>query len=268
MKRGTPRHPKVYDLLQCLELPVKSHPLVIGYLELLWHFTSEFAPQGDIGKYSDSRIEGAMGWTGKPGRLVKALTTTRWCDESALCRLVVHDWHDHADDSVKKKLDRAHLPFLSLTAKVTGHCPQPSQTTAENICLPLPLPLPCQASACPPPDIVIGECVERIYALHPKKKNLALVPEALQSAVKKGADISEIEACHAAWCKTEDWSKGGGRFAPPLDQWLADRGFTQWPNGDKSRPPGVWLVPEGTKIVPFDPFNPKHHQNDDTTDMH
>jgi hypothetical protein len=114
-------------------------------------------------------------------------------------------------------------------------------------------------------DIEIGECVERIYALHPKKKNLALVPEALQSAVKKGASITDIETCHAAWCKTEDWTKGGGRFAPPLDQWLADRGYTQWPEGQRPKPPAPPI--DYSRIIPFDPFNPRHHQNVDTPDV-
>ena len=65
-----------------------------------------------------------------------------------------------------------------------------------------------------PADSLIGESAERMYCLHPKKKNLALVPGALQSAAKGPVPLSDIEACHAAWCKTEDWTKNGGRFAP------------------------------------------------------
>lgn len=151
MKRGTPRHPKVYDLVQALGLPVRSRVIVIGYLELLWHFTSEFAPQGDIGKYSDSRIEGAMDWNGTRGKLVEALTNTGWCDKSSEHRLLVHDWHDHADDSVKKRLTRAGLEFLTLTPEVTGQSPQPSQTTADNGSLPKPLPKPLPEPHAQPP---------------------------------------------------------------------------------------------------------------------
>lgn len=142
MKRGTPRHPKVYDLVQELGLPVRSRFMAIGYLELLWHFTAEFAPQGDIGKFSDGRIESAMDWTGAKGRLVEALTNSKWCDKSSRHRLVVHDWHEHADDSVRKRLSRAHLSFVTVTDEVTGQCPQPSQTSADNIRQPLPLPEP------------------------------------------------------------------------------------------------------------------------------
>jgi hypothetical protein len=162
MKRGTPRHPKVYDLVQALGLPVRQRVLAVGYLELLWHFTAEFAPQGDVGRFSDDRLESAMDWSGKPGKLIEALVQSRWLDrvpeggargistdthqevvtDSGPTRLVVHDWHEHADDSVRKRLARAGLEFLSLTAKVTGHCPQPSQTSADNVRLPKPLPEP------------------------------------------------------------------------------------------------------------------------------
>lgn len=171
MKRGTPRHPKIYDLMQALDLPIRSRPIVIGYLELLWHFTAEFAPQGDIGKYSDDRIEGAMDWNGKRGKLIEALVKSGWLDrgragvrpiraeagpkpdpsepeldrsqpESGQSQLVVHDWHEHADASTLKKLERAGLQFVVVTVKVTDYCPQPLQTTADNIVLPLPLPLP------------------------------------------------------------------------------------------------------------------------------
>lgn len=142
MKRGTPRHPKVFDFVQALGLPVRSRFMAIGYLELLWHFTAEFAPQGDIGKYSDDRIEGALDWTGAKGRLIEALTNSGWCDKSSRYRLVVHDWHDHADSSVKKRLERSCLKFLSVKEEVTSQRPQPSRTPADNGSLPEPMPKP------------------------------------------------------------------------------------------------------------------------------
>ena len=60
MKRGTPDHPKVYELCELLKC---DRPTAIGYLELLWHFAAKYAPQGDIGKYSDERIEAALDWS-------------------------------------------------------------------------------------------------------------------------------------------------------------------------------------------------------------
>lgn len=150
MKRGTPKHPKLYDLLAALELPVRQRPIAVGYLELLWHFTAEFAPQGNIGKYSDERIEAALDWTGKRGKLIEAFTKSGWCDKSSQYRLIVHDWHDHADDATKKKLHRLGLRFLSLRDEVSGHCPPSSPETADSVAPALPSQSQSQSQAKPP----------------------------------------------------------------------------------------------------------------------
>jgi len=88
MKRGTPRHPKVAHLRELLKLTLAA---AVGYLELLWHFAAEFTPQGDVGRYDDARIEAALSWPGKRGKLVAALTEAGWIDPHGVHRLVVHD---------------------------------------------------------------------------------------------------------------------------------------------------------------------------------
>jgi hypothetical protein len=118
MKRGAPRHPKVAHLRKLLRLGL---PDAVGRLELLWHFTAEFAPRGDIGRFSDERIEAAMDWRrGKPGRLIAALIESRLIDRHPECRLCVHDWPDHADQAVRKRLLRAGLKFVG-SGKVADH---------------------------------------------------------------------------------------------------------------------------------------------------
>lgn len=142
MKRGTPDHPKVMDLAEELG---RRRPEVIGYLELLWHFTAKFAPRGDIGRFSDARIEGACDWNGKRGRLIEALRKSSWIDEHKQYRLLVHDWHQHADDSVKKRLARDKMEFVMAqqdSANLSGFCPdrvrQSPTTVADKIRLPEP----------------------------------------------------------------------------------------------------------------------------------
>lgn len=89
----------------------------------------------------------------------------------------------------------------------------------------------------PAETFLIRDSVERLYAAHPKKANLVLIPGALIGALNGTTDVSsklaEIEKCHAAWCATDDWKEKNGRFAPKLDAWLADRGFSAWPGGVK-----------------------------------
>ncbi len=128
MKRGTPRHPKIAHLRQLLKVGLAA---AVGYLELLWHFTAEFAPKGDVGRFSDERIEGAMDWHGKSGRLVAALTESGWLDHHSECRLCVHDWAHHADEAVKKRLSRLGLKFVEVGARVTEHCPDIDREQAK-----------------------------------------------------------------------------------------------------------------------------------------
>ena len=158
MKRGTPRHYKVDDLMRIAKV---RRSTAIGWLELLWHATAEFSPQGDIGKCSDRWIEAQMDWCGKPGVLIQYLIDTGWIDcpfqmeggikvlpdhHQGSTRFLVHDWHDHADDAVKKRLLRNGLQFLTIRDKVTGLYPvsdrEMSATHPDNGSLPEPLPLP------------------------------------------------------------------------------------------------------------------------------
>lgn len=143
---------------------------------MLWHFTAKYAPQGDIGRFSDRRIEAALDWTcdrwRKPGQLIQALIAARWIDidtpsgayqpsidsastgdqhgisgvSATYHRLIIHDWADHADESTRKRLARAGLQFVMVARKVTGQNPDTdwkvSATMAENGSLPEPEPLP------------------------------------------------------------------------------------------------------------------------------
>lgn len=114
MKRGTPDHPKTLALMDSLACP---KPMAVGILELLWHFTARYAPQGDIGRWSDANIAAGVCWAGDPSALVRALLSSGWLDEHAKHRLVVHDWHDHADDATKKHIQRNELRFATASRK-------------------------------------------------------------------------------------------------------------------------------------------------------
>ena len=323
MKRGTPRHPKMLRLLQALDLSPRHKATAVGHLELLWHFTAEFSPQGDIGRYGDDQIEGACEWYGRRGRLIQALTTSGWVDISDKYRLIVHDWKDHADESVRKRLTRGGLWFVEVTSKVTGHRQNKVSSVPDNGSL----PEPCLARAKPepepntpatpeftltpkesnaetPPDqprvvrpdvqaapsetadhlspcgIAIQEIAQSMHDRHPalRRCSCAEIETKLRAilkheGVKGNAKIDRlvaIERNHAAWCSTTKWTEEAGKFAKGLDNWLAPTigRFNEPPPANGGAPPGVRLVPPGTKFHPFDPFNPRHHQNEDSADVH
>jgi hypothetical protein len=115
MKRGGPQHPKVMLLAATLGL---ERYAAVGLLECLWHFTAQYAPRGDLGRYTDAQIAGAIGWqVNDAARLVDALVCCRLVDASPTDRLVVHDWHDHADQTVQRVLSRRGESFVTTEKK-------------------------------------------------------------------------------------------------------------------------------------------------------
>lgn len=113
MKRGTPDHPKTRRLMRLLSIETWQ---ACGILETLWHFTAKHAIRGDIGRWTDEEIAEGIGWTKDASELVSALVESRWLDRSDKYRLIVHDWHDHADDSVKKTLKNRGETFVTFEA--------------------------------------------------------------------------------------------------------------------------------------------------------
>jgi hypothetical protein len=97
------------ELARLLKIEVHA---AVGILEMLWHFTGEFAPCGDIGRIKDPAIADGVSWRKDPDTLIRALVGSGWLDRNEKYRLIVHDWDQHADESVKKKLNRMHVWFL------------------------------------------------------------------------------------------------------------------------------------------------------------
>ena len=145
MKRGGPRHPKTCDLAERLGIR-RAH--AVGHLELLFHFAAEFAPEGDVGRFSDKRIAAALDWGGAPGKLVSALVDSGWLDLHPTARLAVHDWGEHADRATLQKLIRAGKTAIQSNHKDT----EKVCTQSETLCItlgslpepePEPEPEPC-----------------------------------------------------------------------------------------------------------------------------
>jgi hypothetical protein len=106
VKRGTIDHPKMRALVAALPIGGCRYQAV-GILESLWHFTALYAYRGDVGRHTDTAIAEWIGWKGSPDSLIEPLVKTGWLNRAdGPERLVVHDWMDHCDDSVKKRFSR------------------------------------------------------------------------------------------------------------------------------------------------------------------
>jgi hypothetical protein len=108
--RAVDDHPKLSRLKFILHC---GRGEAMGYLEAMWHFAGRYTPQGNIGKYTDADIEAWIEWEGDAGMLMQAFITSGWIDESDHHRLLVHDWHEHADDATRLSLKRKKLSFLT-----------------------------------------------------------------------------------------------------------------------------------------------------------
>lgn len=233
MKRGTPRHPKVGLLCEILNIDL---PTGVGILELLFHFTAEFAPQGDIGKYDDNRIEaGLMSQFRPKGKLILALIQAGWIDQDEVSRLIVHDWFEHADAYVKKRLERAGLQFIRVTRKVTGHCPP---TVADNGFPPSPSPSPKPLPQ--PPDS--ANRLQEFLDGYPNKTKTDAAARAYVSTITTDQEHAALMAGLARWKLSSQWvgslEADGGRFIPGPDKFIFERRWLEHP------PPAVVTRPE------------------------
>jgi hypothetical protein len=112
-------HTKMKRLGRILNIP---QPYAVGIMEMLWRYTKEQYPAGNIGKADDIDIEEACGWPVElSGKLVPALIAAKWLDESGEHRLIVHDWSYHAIGYVHAKLARMRQCFAD------GKPPQPKR---------------------------------------------------------------------------------------------------------------------------------------------
>lgn len=114
MRRGAPDHWKMRALSMCLKVPVLyGLAWANGTMERLWHYTAKYHPQGDIGKAPDWAIAEACAWPAdKAAELIEGMVESKFVVRSEQHRLLVHDWPQHADDSVKKTLKNNGLEFF------------------------------------------------------------------------------------------------------------------------------------------------------------
>lgn len=132
MKKGTPRHRKTYALARILNINL-AH--AVGILEMLWQFCADNLPQGDIGAAPDSDIAGAVGWVKRPALLIEALCAPecRWLEKDESHRLIVHDWPDHAEYEVCRKLLNSGKDFLAIYGKSARDRRVPGSDSARKL---------------------------------------------------------------------------------------------------------------------------------------
>lgn len=104
MKRTGFDHPKHGRLCRLLKI---DHAYSVGIVESILQVTARHAQRGDIGKWSNEEIAAAIGVSETPAdELITALVEAKWLDRHDECRLIVHDWDEHCEDSIHLALAR------------------------------------------------------------------------------------------------------------------------------------------------------------------
>jgi hypothetical protein len=152
MKRETLRHPKTYDLASRLGC---SRPEALGFLTLLWDYTADMAPRGDLGKWPNGTIARACEWSGDADKFVDALIAAGWLDECPENRLVIHDLADHALQWWKQKVTKLGLDFVRPAVRSTASTAVGTAERTDNGSVPstvasiqLSSAQPCSAQPC------------------------------------------------------------------------------------------------------------------------
>lgn len=224
MKKGTENHPKTHDLANRLKV---NRAWACGILELIWGFTRDFAPQGDIGRFDDEAIARAALWQKDAGTFVANLVGSKWLDKSDTFRLIVHDWPEHCDEYTKKKLKRSGLEFASCL-EMSGQNP-PLSGNVRHTRARLNQTIPNLTKPNHEPDDFFQTLISR----HPKKSAPNYAETEYAKILSESQDpesiAAQIDAAHRRWCEYWAAAEIKPQFLPKLMDWLKGGDWTQDP---------------------------------------
>lgn len=107
-KQNTIEHRKTYQLADLLDVPLWA---ALGLMEAFWDWTGRQAQDGDVTRIPLSQIADGVKWRDDPRRLMRLLRRCGIVDEIPGGTLYVHDWHDHAPEFVRLRLQRGGKTF-------------------------------------------------------------------------------------------------------------------------------------------------------------
>ena len=137
-KRGTLDHPKTKRLARALGLPGWA---ALGLLEAVWHWCGRYAPTGALTVDDMEDLADTIRFDGGGKNLATILHGAGCLDVSG-DGWYIHDWHDHADDTTKKALEKRGERFAN-GSDVRNHID--SRAVRESFANETPLPEPSLA---------------------------------------------------------------------------------------------------------------------------
>lgn len=88
-------HPKLKRLARLLGI---ERPAAVGYLHYLWWWAMDYAPDGDLSRYTAEDVADALDWPGDSEALIDALRESGFLDGNHL-----HDWADYGEKLFRRR---------------------------------------------------------------------------------------------------------------------------------------------------------------------
>ena len=224
MKRGTPDHWKMDELARLMKIPSRlARTWANGCMERLWHYTSRQYPRGNIGAAPDWAIADACGLAKSDApALIEALLHSKWIEKHSEYRLIVHDWHEHADDSTKKTLKNRGLEFCF---------PESSSMPGESFRPPLPIlsspkPLPSKEPGSPSPKNGSGTA-------HGTRLSISELPDEWKAFAMTDCGWDEFRAAKTFEVFKDYWKEKPGAAGRKVN-WLGT--WRNWCRREKDQP--------------------------------
>lgn len=87
------------ELFRILPRRQKSYSRLgaVGLVEVLFHWTRHYAPQGNVGKWTNQEIADGLDWRYSADNLIQAFIDSGWLLRHPELRLVVCDWSKHKE---------------------------------------------------------------------------------------------------------------------------------------------------------------------------
>lgn len=98
-------HPKTQKLARILGL---SKPTVVGHLQYLWWWATDYAQEGDLSRFDPLDIAIGAEWEGNPDLFLDALIRAGFVDRGEDGGgLAIHDWQDYAGKLIERRAKNA-----------------------------------------------------------------------------------------------------------------------------------------------------------------
>jgi hypothetical protein len=189
-------HPKTAAVCEALGIP---RPQLVGHLHLLWWWCIDYAPDGDITKYSNTQLSRASEWPNNPDDFISALVESGFIDRDENSTQI-HDWIDFCGPLMERRLQRMAAKRPQMEAERT-----PTNPTNQ--------PNPTQPT-------IPREAFEILWQKYPRREGRKEAERHFKASVKTFQDWLDVQNALANYMRKLAREKTDAQFVKHGSTWL------------------------------------------------